>query len=86
MYGEIYPGDATTLGNPSVDLAYRWIRKGNFKLIAPTSHRPWGNYLNTTHLFNLHLDPKETLNLATDPKYQSIKKELQRSLDRWWKP
>jgi uncharacterized sulfatase len=86
MYGEIYPGDATTLGNPSVDLAYRWIRKGNFKLIAPTSHRPWGNYLNTTHLFNLHLDPKETLNLATDPKYQSIKNELQRSLDRWWKP
>ncbi len=86
MYGEIYPGDATVLGNPSVDLAYRWIRKGDYKLIVPTSHRPWGNYLNTTHLFNLHLDPNETLNLATDPKYQSIINELHRSLNRWWKP
>ncbi len=86
MFGEIYPGDATVLGSPPTDLAYRWIRKGDFKLIVPTSHRPWGNYLNTTHLFNLRDDPNETLNLATNPQYQSIKSELRRSLDRWWKP
>jgi len=35
VYGEIYPGDATSIGRPQDDIAYRWIREGKMKLIAP---------------------------------------------------
>ena len=38
VFGEIYPGDASALGNPSRDVAYRWVRKGDFKLIVTHSH------------------------------------------------
>lgn len=86
MFGEIYPGDATILGKPPVDLAYRWIRKGDFKLIVPSSNNPWNNYVNTVHLFNLRLDPEETKNLASDSKYQSTKTALLGELNAWWKP
>lgn len=35
IFGEIYPGDATSLNSASHDIAYRWIRKGSMKLIIP---------------------------------------------------
>ncbi len=35
IFGEIYPGDATSLNSASQDIAYRWIRKGKMKLIIP---------------------------------------------------
>ena len=35
IFGEIYPGDATSLNNPQRDIAYRWVRKGRMKLIIP---------------------------------------------------
>ena len=84
MFGEIYPGDASVLGDPSVDIAYRWIRRGNYKLIVPSSEEAWGDYLNTDALFDLQIDPNETKNLASDPQYQSMKMGLRASLDNWW--
>ncbi len=86
MFGEIYPGDATVLGNPSTDLAYRWIRKGDYKLIVPTSEKPWNQYVNTIHLFDLRLDPDETENLAESPRFNFLKTALLDELDAWWKP
>jgi len=86
LFGEIYPGDATVLGNPSVDLAYRWIRKGDYKLIVPTSENPWNHYVRTVHLFNLREDPGEMQNLADDPDHHSIKAALLDELNAWWKP
>ena len=86
IFGEIYPGDATVLGDASKDIAYRWIRQGDYKLIVPSSSNPWNNYLNTVHLFNLESDPNETVNLAEEPKYRMIRYKLREQLDAWWRP
>ncbi len=71
VFGEIYPGDATTLRHPERDIAYRWIREGEFKLIVPHCHHgkvAWGDYLTQTALYNVEADPSEKHNLAaTEP-------------------
>ena len=86
IFGETYPGDATVLGDASKDIAYRWIRQGDYKLIVPTSSNPWNNYLKTVHLFNLEADPNETVNLAEEPKYRMIRYKLREQLDAWRRP
>jgi len=86
IFGEIYPGDATVLGDASVDIAYRWIRQGDYKLIVPTSSHPWNNYLNTVQLFNLDSDPNESVNLANERPYRMIRQKLRAQLDVWWTP
>lgn len=89
VFGEIYPGDATSLGHPEKDVAHRWVRKGNFKLI--TTHkqgagRSWGNYLDGDALFDVVADPAESQNLIERPQLQSEIHSLRRLLDNWWKP
>lgn len=86
IFGEIYPGDATGLVDPSVDVAYRWVRQGNHKLIVPSSEEAWGDYLDTVGLFDLRADPEETNDLASDLQYQPIKAALRAMLDNWWTP
>jgi len=91
LFGEIYPGDATSLGHPERDIAYRWVRKGDHKLIVPhvqgKAARPWGGYLeNEPTLFDLRSDPLESKNVVRDPGKQEIAKELQRLLAEWWNP
>jgi len=89
VFGEIYPGDATQLGQPARDIAYRWIREGDFKLILPHSRQgkpAWNAYLDQPALFNLTTDPTETQNLATDPAHQPTLKALRTKLNTWWKP
>jgi hypothetical protein len=36
-------------------------------------------------LFDLNKDPGETVNLANNPKYDSIKKEMNQVLQEWLK-
>ena len=86
IFGEIYSGDATVLGDASKDIAYRWIRVGDYKLIVPSSSSSWNNYLHTVHLFDLETDPNETVNLAEEPKYRMIRYKLREQLDAWWRP
>lgn len=89
VFGEIYPGDATTLGHPSRDIAYRWVRDGDFKLIIPHSQndrRPWGDYLKAPALYNVARDPDEPDNLAPHPAQKSRVEKLRRLLDNWWMP
>ena len=89
VFGEIYPGDATSLGHPSRDIAYRWIRDGRFKLIVPSSHngrKPWGDYLQKDALFDVVNDPGETKNLAADPKQAGRMARMKSLLDEWWTP
>jgi arylsulfatase A-like enzyme len=74
------------LGDASVDIAYRWIRQGDYKLIVPTSSHPWNNYLNTVQLFNLDSDPNESVNLANERPYRMIRQKLHEQLDVWWTP
>ena len=86
IYGAIYPGDATQLGDASIDVAYRWIRRGPLKLILPTSDSPWNGYVNGPSLFDLSVDPHETENLSDGPRYAQRLGELVQLLDAWWKP
>ena len=89
VFGEIYPGDATSLGNPSRDVAYRWVRDGDLKLIVPHRHgptEPWGDYLSDVALFDVVKDKAENSNLAGDPAYAAQRKRLRSLLDDWWTP
>jgi uncharacterized sulfatase len=89
IFGEIYPGDASSLGNPSRDIAYRWVRQGDWKLI--TVHRQgtaeaWGDYLTTDALYNVVMDPGESNNLIDEPNYAETVRRLRSLLDAWWLP
>lgn len=90
VFGEIYPGDASSLGNPSADIAYRWIRQANLKLIEPHIHsdhqEPWGGHLEQTALFDVGADPFEIRDLFGLPEHKSNVARLRAQLDNWWKP
>lgn len=89
VFGEIYPGDASSIGAPERDLAYRWVRKGRYKLIVPVSHRtqsPWNKYVESPALFDLVRDPKERNNLIGDPSLVNLITSLSKTLDDWWSP
>ena len=86
VFGAIYPGDASVLGNPAADVAYRWVRQGDFKLIVPANNKPWGNYISKTWLTKVGSDPKESRNLATLPEFQPKLEALRKQLDDWWNP
>lgn len=90
VYGEIFPGDATAINQPKREVAHRWIRKGNLKLI--TAHNPnaqgktWNDYTRGDVLFDLSQDPGETKNLIHDANQATALAELRRLLDAWWNP
>jgi uncharacterized sulfatase len=84
VFGAIYPGDASSLHRPERDVAYRWVRSGDWKLILPRGEEPWGGYLEGPALFNVHLDPAETTNRASDKK--AMVEKLEGLLDDWWNP
>jgi len=87
VFGEIYPGDATTLGNPAGDVAYRWVRQGRLKLIVPHAHggkNPWGDYLNEAALYDVAADPEEENDLSGDPRFAGEAARLHAILDAWW--
>lgn len=86
VFGAIYPGDASVLGNPAKDVAYRWVRQGDFKLISPVRKKPWGDYVKSDWLTNVATDPGETRNLASTPVFAEPRKRLQELLDAWWAP
>ncbi len=86
VFGEIYPGDARSLGNPRRDVAYRWIRQRNLKLIVPYANangEPWNSYVRELTLYDLAIDPEETRNLATNPEYASDVERLRKRLKAW---
>ena len=87
VFGEIYPGDATSLGKPEADIAYRWVRHRNLKLIVPhagNSGTAWNRYVDRVTLYDVTSDPNETTNLADDPTSASDVSRLQKLLDDWW--
>ena len=86
VFGEIYPGDARQLGKPARDIAYRWVRDGDWKLIIPIGGKPWGDYLTDPALFNVADDSAENVNRITDVASAEVVKRLQGVLDNWWDP
>jgi len=88
VFGEIYPGDASLLGHPERDIAYRWVRDGNLKLIVPHRHgqrQAWGGYLAGLALFDVEQDPGETTDLSDNAEYAYEIERLKRLLDDWWR-
>lgn len=86
LFGEIYPGDATSLGHPEKDIAYRWIKQDDWKLIVPhlRGGKAWGNYLDQKALYNLTEDPHEKNNLYTSQEFQVRAQQLETRLNQWW--
>ncbi|MCB1065492.1 MAG: sulfatase-like hydrolase/transferase [Verrucomicrobiae bacterium] len=90
LFGEIYPGDATSLDNPAVDIAYRWARRGDYKLIVPHLHgkatEPWQGYLpnGDSTLYDVVSDPVESKNIIAE--HPDIAADLRKRLDAWWSP
>lgn len=97
VFGELYLHTATQLGKPEADTTYRWIRRGDWKLIVPTEVAarsaaspiggdPANRIVNPTDgpfLYDLKTDPNETKNLARDPANAALFAELSEALKRW---
>ena len=81
-FGEVYPNDASSLGDPSRDLLVLWVREGDFKLLVPQPAAQGAQL----ELFNLAEDPEESRNLAGDPQYANRIQRMQQLLDAWWTP
>lgn len=86
VFGAIYPGDASSLSNPGKDVAYRWVRRGGYKLIVPKGANPWGRYLKTSALYDVENDPAEETDLYNDPALASVRASLHALLDNWYNP
>jgi len=82
VFGEIYPGDATTLNDPSRDVAYRFVRHDRWKMVVVD--RPWRNYLKADALFDVVADPDERNNLIADRETSETVARLRKRLDQWW--
>jgi uncharacterized sulfatase len=97
LYGELFLHTASQLGKPHVDMTYRWIRQGDWKLIQPTdvavasAKTPAGgdslnliiNDVNGPFLYNLREDPTEKRNLANLPEQKNRVAELSKALEKW---
>ena len=86
VFGGIYSGDASVLGNPAADIAYRWVHQGDYKLIVPSSSDAWGDYLTEPSLFEVVTDPLEEKDLSRISEYQNKFAMLHTLLDEWWHP
>ncbi|MEX2579967.1 MAG: sulfatase-like hydrolase/transferase [Verrucomicrobiales bacterium] len=84
VFGEIHPGDAYSLGHPERHVAYRWVRQGDYKLIATHGEDTWGGYLESDALFHVAEDPAEKENLIDDPALAEVVASLRGRLDAWW--
>ena len=97
IYGEQFLHTASQLGKPKLDMTYRWVRRGDWKLIQATplaeasSKTPAGgdplnlviNPVNGPFLYNLKDDPTEQTNLAAEPAQTGRVKELSQALEAW---
>ncbi|NNE91341.1 MAG: sulfatase-like hydrolase/transferase [Verrucomicrobiales bacterium] len=81
VFGEIYPGDATTLDRPEKDLAYRWVVHRNYKLIMPHGKNPWNGYVDKPVVFDIDNDGEDRpFPVDEDTRY------LVEKLNAWWNP
>ena len=80
VFGSIFGHTAKDWRDPESNLFFRWIRKGDWKLIVPhVEGEP-------IQLYDLDTDPFEDTNLAEEQALQETVKDLKATLDAWWTP
>ncbi len=78
VFGDVYEHDVQDLDDPLASLRYRWVVRGEYKLILPNPPRvPDGEVA----LFHVIEDPHEEHNLADDKP--ELVSELTRLIDEW---
>ncbi|MBC7816572.1 MAG: sulfatase [Planctomycetaceae bacterium] len=79
VFGECFTHDSRDLQMPAESLRWRWLVRGDWKLIVPNSHN---EPTSIVELFNLKLDPDEKNNVASSEptRVGALRKEL----DAWW--
>lgn len=80
VYGECFTHNANNLEEPRENLRWRWIVRGEWKLIVPNESIEKGS---GEELYHLSSDPLENHNLRKEQP--SIAGDLLRELDQWWK-
>jgi uncharacterized sulfatase len=75
VFGDLYRHAARDLGKHRLDMTYRWVREGDWKLILPADGK-------RVELYNLARDPHEKNNLAkAEPERVQ---RLTRLIEKWW--
>ena len=80
IFGECFTHDTQDLERPAASLRWRWVVRGDWKLIVPASqNEPNGQ----VELYDLKGDPLEAMNLAESQPDRVV--TLQTFLDEWWR-
>ncbi len=79
VFGEIFEHDIQSMDSPKDSLLYRWVVRGDLKLIVPNPSRLPGV---KPELYDLSSDPKENRNLAGSQSEEL--EQLKKELDAWW--
>lgn len=80
VFGECFTHDSRDLQVPATSLRWRWLVRGDWKLIVPN---PQNEPKDVVELYDLKSDPHETKNLADSQPDRAVK--LRQSLDKWWR-
>lgn len=80
IYGECFTHNANNLDEPRENLRWRWIVRGEWKLIVPNESIEKGS---SEELYHLSSDPLENHNLREEQS--AMARDLRRELDQWWK-
>jgi arylsulfatase A-like enzyme len=81
IFGECFHHDLDDLNNPSVNLRWRWMIRGDWKLIVPANT---GDKAAPDELYQITKDPLENTNLLGKEQERVV--EMKAALDAWWKP
>jgi uncharacterized sulfatase len=76
VFGEIYRHTATELDKPKLDVLWRWMRQGDWKLILAADPKLG------PELYNLVKDPHEQTNVAG--KHADRIKTMTKQIEAWW--
>jgi arylsulfatase A-like enzyme len=76
VYGELYRHTATQLAKHKLDVTFRWMREGDWKLILPADPKV------PAELYNLAQDPEEKNNLTA--KQSERVKMMTKQIEAWW--
>ncbi len=80
VFGECFTHDSRDLQNPAASLRWRWLVRGDWKLIVPAIQNESNGRV---ELYDLQSDPQENKNLAESQPERVA--QLRQALDLWWR-